>query len=113
MTPEDLADLQRAKTLLQKPGLAARMTGLLSIPIAKGLALIPARWSRLVGRATHGAIEKALSAAVVTLRSDRPRRAANHLHLFLVMTHHEEREDHEAKTECSGGPTSCPSCPLW
>ncbi len=84
MTPEDLADLRRAKRLLQKPGLAARMTGLLSIPITKGLALVPPRWSRLVGRANHAAIQKALSAAVVTLRSDRPRRAANRLHLFLV-----------------------------
>ncbi|MDJ0665862.1 MAG: EcsC family protein [Desulfobacterales bacterium] len=84
MTTNDLADLRRAKNLLQKPGLAARMTGLLSIPIAKGFALVPARLSQLAGRITHAAIEKALAAAVVTLRSERPRPAGHRLHTFLV-----------------------------
>ena len=84
MTTKDLADLRRAKNLLQKPGLAARITGLLSIPIAKGFALAPARLSRLAGRITHAAIDRALAAAVFTLRSDRPQPAGHRLHTFLV-----------------------------
>lgn len=84
MTNTDLTDLRRAKNLLRKPGLAARITGLLSIPIAKGFALVPARLSHLAGRITHAAIEKALAAAVVTLRSAGPGPAGNRLHTFLA-----------------------------
>ena len=84
MTATDLADLRRAKNLLQKPGLAARITGLLSIPIAKGFALAPARLSRLAGRITHAAIDRALAAAVFTLRSERPKTAGHRRHIFLV-----------------------------
>ncbi|MBL0713975.1 MAG: EcsC family protein, partial [Desulfosarcina sp.] len=40
MTSRDLADLRTAKNLLEKPGMAARITGVLSIPIEKGLALV-------------------------------------------------------------------------
>ncbi len=84
MTAGDQIDLRRAKDLLEKPGLPARMTRLLSIPIAKGLALLPARWSRLIGQLTHAAIRKALTAAIYTLRSDRPQPAAGGLHAFLA-----------------------------
>ena len=72
MTARDQNDLRFAKTLLTKPGIAARITGAMSIPIAKGLALVPARWSRQIGQLTHAAIRKALTAAILTLRSDRP-----------------------------------------
>ncbi len=84
MTARDQNDLRFAKTLLTKPGIAARITGAMSIPIAKGLALVPARWSRRIGQLTHAAIRKALTAAILTLRSDRPQPAAGGLHALLV-----------------------------
>ncbi len=84
MTPDDRADLRIAKHLLEKPGLPARMTNVLSLPIEKGLALLPAGWSRLVGRITRLALKQALGAAALTLRSDRSNRAADGLHALLV-----------------------------
>lgn len=84
MTSNDRADLRIAKHLLEKPGLPARITNLLSIPIEKGLALLPAGLSRLVGRITRVAIKQALVAATLTLRSDRSHCAADGLHTLLV-----------------------------
>jgi len=36
LTKSDLADLKRAKELLENPGLAAKLTGMLGAPIEKG-----------------------------------------------------------------------------
>jgi hypothetical protein len=60
------------------------MTNLLSIPIEKGLAILPAGVSRLVGRITRLAIKQALVAATLTLRSNRSPRAADGMHTLLV-----------------------------
>jgi hypothetical protein len=84
MTPNELADLRRAKNLLTQSGLSARITRLLSIPIEKTLALMPAGLSRLVGHSTRVVITHALSAATVTLRSERPGSPASGLHTLLV-----------------------------
>ena len=85
MTSSDRADLRAAKQLLEKPGLPARMTNLLSIPVEKGLALLPAGLTRLVGCVTRATVKQALAAAALTLRTDRsPRRAADGLHTLLV-----------------------------
>lgn len=47
----DLAELKRAKHLLENPGLAAKIASALGAPIDKGLALLPARLpiSRVTG----------------------------------------------------------------
>ncbi len=84
MTASDRADLKMARDMLEKPSLSARLTGAMSIPIEKGLALVPARCSRLIGRITQAAIRKALAAAAGTLRSNHRGPANNGLHSFLV-----------------------------
>jgi hypothetical protein len=84
MTPNELADLRRAKKLLGQSGLSARLTRLMSIPIEKTLALMPASLSRLVGRGTRLVITQALSAATATLRSKRTGSPARGLHTLLV-----------------------------
>ena len=84
MTAGDRADLKMARDMLETPGLAARLTGAMSIPIEKGLALVPARCARLIGRITQAAIRKALAAAAGTFRSNRRIPANNGLHSLLV-----------------------------
>lgn len=63
----DLADLERAKQLLENPGLAAKITSALGAPIEKGFALLPAKWAKAVHKASEAALMKALDVAVKSL----------------------------------------------
>jgi len=67
LTKHDLADLKRAKDLLENPGLAAKLTSMLGSPIEKGMKMLPARWQKTVHKATEAALMKALSIAVASL----------------------------------------------
>ena len=66
LTPEHIEQLRGAKQLLENPGLAARITNAIGIPIEKGIALLPARWSEAVNDATRRSLETALDAALLT-----------------------------------------------
>lgn len=61
-----------AKDLLEHPGLAARLTGMIGMPIEKALDLLPEKWSDAVGLATRKSLEAALGVALTTL-DDRPK----------------------------------------
>jgi len=67
LTKTDLADLKRAKELLENPGLAAKLTSMLGSPIEKGMKMLPTRWQKTVHKATEAALMKALSIAVASL----------------------------------------------
>jgi len=67
LTKSDLADLKRAKELLENPGLAAKFTSMLGSPLEKGMKMLPARWQKTVHKATEAALMKALSIAVASL----------------------------------------------
>jgi len=64
---QDQKDLCYAKSLLEKPGFAARLANLIGIPIEKGFKLLPAPWARSVNKATRIALTRALQLAVSTL----------------------------------------------
>jgi hypothetical protein len=66
-TPHDLADLATAKRLLENPGIAARLTGLLGTPLERGFRLLPANWNARIQSATRRALEKALHVALGTM----------------------------------------------
>jgi len=84
MDAADYADLKRAKELLENPGLAARITNLLGLPVEKGFALLPDRWSGAVQRATRKSMSKALDFAVNTM-TDRPGTpASNKAHKLIA-----------------------------
>jgi hypothetical protein len=76
LQPNDLNDLIKAKRLLEHPGLAARITHYLGIPIEKGVALLPENWSARIGEVTRTALTKAIHAAVRTMK-DSPGKAAS------------------------------------
>lgn len=67
LSKSELADLRRAKQLLENPGLAAKMTAALGAPIEKGFALLPKSWNKTVHKASEAALMKALDVAVKSL----------------------------------------------
>ena len=67
MEPEHILELQEARRLLEKPGLAARITDMIGAPLEKSLKMIPEKWSVSIDRAVRLSLEKALSIAVLSL----------------------------------------------
>jgi len=68
---EDQEALRYAKALLENPGLAAKITGLIGMLIEKALKLLPEKWAKVVNEATRKSLETALQAALLTL-DDKP-----------------------------------------
>ena len=86
LSPEDREALRQAKSLLEHPSLAATITRMIGIPIEKGFALLPAKWSEVVTSATSTALKQALSVALLTV-DDRGRQASSDLlHKLAVAT---------------------------
>ncbi|UJS24767.1 EcsC family protein [Thiothrix winogradskyi] len=79
LTQADLADLQYAKTLLENPGLAARISNAVGTPIEKGLAMLPEGANEMIVTTTRKALETALDFALYTL-DEEPQRSTNWLH---------------------------------
>ena len=79
LTDTDLADLRQAKLLLENPGLAARMTNLIGTPLEKGLAMLPKGAHELIAKASHKALETALSVSLATMDKQN-KQATNWLH---------------------------------
>lgn len=67
LDPSDLEELARARQLLEKPGLAVRLTDLLGTPIERGFELLPAKWNERVQAVTRTALDRALGLALGTL----------------------------------------------
>ena len=84
MSAQELKELSYAKSLLENPGLTARLANILGSPIEKGFKLLPAGWTDVVQKATRVALMRALQIATVTLGSRRPKRASDKFHKLLV-----------------------------
>jgi hypothetical protein len=85
LAKEDLDDLKYAKSLLENPSLAARISNLLGTPIEKGFEHLPAKWKGVVQMATKKSLEKALNFAIQTM-NDRTRPASSDkTHKILVL----------------------------
>ena len=82
----DLNDLKKAKTLLENPGIAAKITNLLGTPIEKGFELLPDNWNVKVGELTQEALSKAVHAAVFTMKDSPGEEASNSWHKIAVAT---------------------------
>ncbi len=84
LSAEDEEALRYAKALLENPGLAAKITGLIGMPIEKALRLLPERWAEIVNGATRKSLETALRAALLTL-DDKPQlKAREFLHKLAL-----------------------------
>ena len=84
ISSDERGELGYAKSLLENPGLAAKITNAIGAPVERGFALLPAKWSDAVNRAAQAALRKALDAAVATVGDNGPRRSADVLHRMLV-----------------------------
>lgn len=82
----DLEDLKYAKSLLENPGIAAKLTNLLATPIEKGIELLPKKWNTIVELASKKSLETALDFAVTTLGRQGQRKSYELLHKFAVAT---------------------------
>jgi EcsC protein family len=86
LTKQELADLKRAKALLENPGLAARLSSMLGSPIERGMAMLPKRFQSTVHKASEAAMMKALDVAVKSI-ADSPGKtniSADRAHKFAA-----------------------------
>ncbi len=67
ITDAEMEALKAAKSLLESPGLAAKISSFVGTPIEKGFALLPRQWNTVVNDATRKAIETALKVALWTM----------------------------------------------
>ena len=65
---QELLDLRYAKSLLEDPSLAAKVTSALGVPIEKGFEMLPEGWRARVSKATQLSLQRALDAAVFSIR---------------------------------------------
>lgn len=82
----DLADLKRAKKLLENPGLAAKMSAALGSPIEKSVALLPKRMQTQIHEASEAAMMKALDVAVKSLGDTAQKPAQSRMHKIAAAT---------------------------
>jgi hypothetical protein len=84
-TPADALALQNAVEVLENPGLAARLAGLLGMPLDAVLKRLPEGASSFIATASEAALRKALAVALLTLREG-ARAPARRLHLAAATT---------------------------
>ncbi len=82
----DLNDLKKAKTLLENPGIAVKITNLMGSPIEKGFELLPENWNAKIGELTQHALSKAIHTAVFTLKDSPDEKSSNLWHKIAVAT---------------------------
>ncbi len=82
---EDQEALQYAKGLLDNPGLAAKITGLIGMPMEKALTLLPEKWAQVVNEATRKSLDTALQAALLTLDDNPQTNSWEFLHKLAVV----------------------------
>jgi hypothetical protein len=80
---EDRIALRRAKTLLERPGLAVRIANTVGAPVEKLFAALPDGAAALIRRATTKSLHAAVRVAASTM-DDQPRVAADRLHRIAV-----------------------------
>jgi hypothetical protein len=71
MTPEDFAALKRAVRLVEHPGLAARLTNIVGMPIELAGKMLPASVSLVVSAAASHALKAAMRVALRSLMLQR------------------------------------------
>lgn len=84
LSREDEEALRNAKDLLENPSLAAKIAGVIGMPIERALQQLPERWAELVNSATRKSLEAALQAALLTLEDTPTLPASEFVHRVAV-----------------------------
>jgi hypothetical protein len=85
LTDQELAQLRRAKQLLETPGLAARVTDLVGRPLERTVAVLPARAVEQIHQIARTALERGLEFALATMGPGSGR-SADRLHALATAT---------------------------
>jgi hypothetical protein len=80
----DKQQLTIAKSLLENPGLAARLSNSLGTPIEKGIELLPEGWNKQINNISQAALIKASEAAIFTMKDAPGLLASNRWHKLSV-----------------------------
>lgn len=97
----DLDDLHYAKSLLENPGLAAKIVNIIGTPVEKGFDILPSGWKDMVASSTQKALQVAVNSAILTLGKNGRPNAANTLHKLMA-----------AGSGAAGGFWGLPALPL-
>jgi hypothetical protein len=81
---QDLDDLKYAKSLLENPGLAAKITSAIGAPVEKGFDLLPKGWHKMVEKSVRKALEVSVHSAILTLNSKQKQDSANRFHKVMA-----------------------------
>lgn len=84
LSSADLADLRRARDLLEHPGVAMKLTNLIGMPVEKAFEILPRGFARAIQRSTRAVLRAALTVGGWTLRSRSAKPASNAAHKALV-----------------------------
>jgi hypothetical protein len=84
MTEAHWKELRSAARLLENPGLAARITGIIGMPVEKGMQFLPRNWNRKIGDITQKALLKAADVAIFSIDKARRELSSDRWHKFGV-----------------------------
>jgi hypothetical protein len=84
ISQQDRQALRYAKSLLENPSLAAKITSVIGTPIERGFGRLPAKWTEVINNATRAALEQALSAALLTVDKVGTPTSSNMIHKLAV-----------------------------
>jgi hypothetical protein len=84
LSAEDLLDLHYARSLLEHPSIAARLTSMLGTPIERAIEMLPSSAGGVISSASQKAIGVALDAALKTIDGGRVKQASERLHKLVV-----------------------------
>lgn len=77
-------ELRAAMLILENPGVAAKITSLIGMPLEKGFALLPKNWNKKIEEVTSQALMKAADAAIFTIRKAPGEKSADRWHKIGV-----------------------------
>lgn len=84
LTKTHLQELRSAMQILENPGIAAKISNLIGMPIEKGFELLPENWNKKIGEITRKALMKAADAAILTIKKDPGEQSSDRWHKFGV-----------------------------
>jgi len=85
LSTSEISELKKAKDLLEYPGLAAKVSNFVGVPIENALKKLPESWSVAVNDAARRSIEKALDIALLTMDRDEQVPPSNWWHKLAVV----------------------------
>jgi hypothetical protein len=84
LSASEWQELTFAKSLLENPGLAARLANAIGAPLDRGFAMLPKDWSAKIHEAAQSALKRALELALGTMERSGPTKASELFHKVLV-----------------------------